>query len=217
VITLYFDGDAGKRLIHELGLRAHRRTGGGGFHVDFKHPGWRVKTFSSSTMRPGHRFAGMDVRGDGGYAIVLGESSRGRYQWLRGPQPDDIDVLPEELKNALRANPVLSSQTYDEPFNELLKRALAKAETDGRNASLVWLGCQLRDNACEFSLAYAIARQFAATVGVKNTKGEFEPFTISEAEDVIASLYRSSPRAPSWRTSRASEDESFNIGKQHST
>jgi len=59
------------------------KTGGGGRHIYFKHPGGRVP--NKVGIRPG-----LDVRGDGGYVVappslhVSGEI----YTWQRGHGPD---------------------------------------------------------------------------------------------------------------------------------
>jgi putative DNA primase/helicase len=53
------------------------RTGSGGLHLYFKHPGGHVAN-SAGEMGPG-----IDVRGEGGYVIAppSGHVSGGRYEW----------------------------------------------------------------------------------------------------------------------------------------
>src|SRR5262245_62262639 len=86
VISLDFDAPA-VLLFHSLGLEAHRRTGSGGFHVDFLHPGWRVRTVNSRSSKTlGKRWPGLDVKGDGGYVVFCGRNSSGAYEWLRDPK-----------------------------------------------------------------------------------------------------------------------------------
>ena len=46
VIVLDFDGNEGTKVLHQLGLAPHVRTGSGGYHVYFAHPGWPVKTLN---------------------------------------------------------------------------------------------------------------------------------------------------------------------------
>src|SRR5262245_33068405 len=44
LVVLDFDGDAGRETLQTLRVAAHVRTGSGGFHVYFRHPGWIVPT-----------------------------------------------------------------------------------------------------------------------------------------------------------------------------
>src|SRR4051812_17864237 len=44
VIVLDFDGAKGLHTMRQLKLDPHVRTGSGGYHVYFKHPGWNVPT-----------------------------------------------------------------------------------------------------------------------------------------------------------------------------
>ena len=77
------------RLLDELGrptlLSLVQGTGGGGFHVVYRHPGHRVGN-SAKGLRD--RFGpGLDVRGDGGYIVAapsLHRSGR-RYAWQSDP------------------------------------------------------------------------------------------------------------------------------------
>ncbi|MBZ5727448.1 MAG: bifunctional DNA primase/polymerase [Acidobacteriia bacterium] len=102
VITLDFDGKHGEKTMRALGLKPHRRTPSGSYHVDFEHPGWRVGTVNGkSKIELGKRYPGLDVRGDGGYACISGRCNGGKYRWLRGPQPDKLDILPPGLRKFL--------------------------------------------------------------------------------------------------------------------
>lgn len=98
VFTLDFDGKPGRRTMKKLGLKPHRSTPSGGFHVDFVHPGWPVTTVNGKSKRKlGSLYSGMDIRGDSGYACILGTSNGGRYERLHNPKPDSIDVLPTRV------------------------------------------------------------------------------------------------------------------------
>jgi len=75
------------------------RTGGGGRHLYFAHPGFGVQN------RVGLR-KGLDVRGDGGCVVVppsVHPSGRS-YRWREGCSPDDTRpaVLPDWLRELLR-------------------------------------------------------------------------------------------------------------------
>lgn len=102
LVVLDFDGEQGKQTLANLKLEPHLRTGSGGFHIYFKHPGWTVRTLNSKSKKTlGKRFPGMDIRADGGYAAFCGRNTQGPYHWLREPVPDELELLPEELRRAL--------------------------------------------------------------------------------------------------------------------
>jgi putative DNA primase/helicase len=66
------------------------RTGGGGQHFYFQHPGFRVPSRSSVLG------AGLDIRGDGG-SVVAPPSlhvSGGQYRWEPGKSPEQIQLAP---------------------------------------------------------------------------------------------------------------------------
>jgi bifunctional DNA primase/polymerase-like protein len=65
-------------------------SGGGGRHLYFQHPGFRVPTIG------GKLGPGLDVRGDGG-CIVAPPSlhvSGGQYRWAPGKNPDIVPLAP---------------------------------------------------------------------------------------------------------------------------
>src|SRR6266699_6157895 len=102
VIVLDFDGGEGTRLLHQLGLAPHVRTGSGGYHIYFAHPRWPVRTLNGKSARElGQRWPGLDIRADGGYAAFCGRNERGPYVWLREPIPDELGLLPPELRHFL--------------------------------------------------------------------------------------------------------------------
>lgn len=86
----------GEQSLHRLEARyghlpatIEARTGGGGRHLYFAHPGELVH--NRAGLAPG-----IDLRGDGG-CIVAPPSlhpSGGRYQWVDGHAPDEIDLAP---------------------------------------------------------------------------------------------------------------------------
>jgi hypothetical protein len=76
------DGDASLTSLEKrFGLLPNtlkQRTGGGGFHCLFRHPGHQVRN-SAGTLGPG-----LDLRGDGGYIVVPPSihASGQPYEWL---------------------------------------------------------------------------------------------------------------------------------------
>ncbi|HLH30353.1 MAG TPA: bifunctional DNA primase/polymerase [Terriglobia bacterium] len=98
VVVLDFDGDRGIATMNALGLLPHVRTGSGGFHAYFRHPGWYVATVNSKAKRElGDRYPGLDIRADGGYAIFAGRTQAGEYTWLRDMVADPLDMLPDDV------------------------------------------------------------------------------------------------------------------------
>jgi hypothetical protein len=118
-ITLDYDGRSGRETLqqiqdfvgcqHGVELQPHRRTPSGGYHVDFRYPGWHVSTFNGKAKPAiAEKWSGTDIRADGGYAGFHGEAEavdpatgkkkRGHYEWLRDPEPYSLDLLPLDLR-----------------------------------------------------------------------------------------------------------------------
>jgi len=103
IVILDFDGFKGLHLLTELGLEPHLMTGSGGAHVYFAHPGYAVKTLNGkSTPGLARLFPGLDIRGDGGYAVFCGRNTDGPYTWLREPDLYDFNLLPNALQQLIR-------------------------------------------------------------------------------------------------------------------
>ncbi len=137
IIKLDFDGEDGRKLVDELGLHPHRRTGSGGYQQDFKHPGFKVKTVNSKTSKEkpwAKRYPGLDIRGDGGLAMIAGNNANGPYVWLRDEanlyEPDDLSILPPDMLDILGLVPKKSKTPH---IDTLLREALLMCEQDGRN------------------------------------------------------------------------------------
>lgn len=84
------------------------RTGSGGLHLYFRHPGGVVKCSS------GRVGAGIDVRGDGGYVLApgSGHASGKLYSVIRDLPPAPLPAwLLEELKRTTPAEPLPSAST----------------------------------------------------------------------------------------------------------
>lgn len=218
-ICLDFDGPAGASTLQRLGIAPHRQTGSGGFHADYEHPGWRVPTLNAKTKRSlGQQWPGLDIRGDGGYAVVIGRSKKGEYTWLRDQVPYSLSILSEDLRDFLgllhapnvttsaERKPLASATTLSSPERHpvdperLIQRALGEAAAFGRNNAGFWLAVQLRDNVYTELEAQSVMRSYTLRVPSTNAKGERESYTVSEAFASLKQAYSSSPREP-WRTS----------------
>jgi hypothetical protein len=96
LVILDFDvKHGGLETMHALGLQPHVWTPSGGGHVYFLHPGYRVPTYGPSNAPDElkFRYPGMDIRGDGGYAIAYGHTEAGFYRRVTW-EPLSWTVLP---------------------------------------------------------------------------------------------------------------------------
>ena len=91
-----------KQLLEDYGSLEEKyfaKTGGGGWHILFAHPGFYVKTTNSRAQKEPTFGNGIDIKGDGGY-IVASPSlhvSGNRYAWGEN-LPERIPNLPQWLK-----------------------------------------------------------------------------------------------------------------------
>lgn len=98
------------------------KTKSGGFHLYYKKPDRystaEVKTFSGFSIA-GRKYAGVDVRGDGGMVIgPLSEGSQddwtnGEYKLIRGKPGDELTEFPEEIFKACIKNATITNGNDD--------------------------------------------------------------------------------------------------------
>jgi hypothetical protein len=211
IVVVDFDGDQGIELMKKWGSNPHVRTGSGGFHIYVQHPGWRVPTLNAKTSKNSWPWPGLDIRGDGGFAVLLGRNSSGPYEQLRELIPEPFDVLPEEVRNFLNKHdekdertPQATVRTWrnaidvgSRPDSEtLIRKALEAASRSGRNNAGFWLACQLRDNGFSEVESDAAMRDYISRVGPTNMKGQREPYTVAEAMASLREAYSKPARAP---------------------
>ncbi len=115
------------------------RTGGGGWHHFFQHPGPRVPN-SSGLLGPG-----LDVRGDGGYIVAPPSlhASGASYDWdsARHPATTEIAPLPTWLLALLVSSPRPKAPL--DPRSPLADVVLKGAGEGQRNTSLARLAGHL--------------------------------------------------------------------------
>lgn len=227
-ITLDFDGEPGRRTLESLKMPPHRETPSGGFHVDFEYPGWHVPTLNARSKRElGERWPGLDIRADGGYACFYGRTERGEYRWLRGPEPYELGILPADLREFLgllkppaaapeqrtngKVHAVPAKGRVD--AERLIRAALDRVSSEGRNNTGFWLAAQLRDNGYSQSEAAGAMRDYRARVPSSNTKGEREPYTESEMLATLREAYSRPAREP-WERKAAPEPARAGKGNQ---
>lgn len=213
-IVIDCDDEKSIALMHELGLSPHRQTPRNYHHYDFTHPGFPITTLNSTSDRElKRRWPGLDPRGDGGYAMFLGQAvvkgSRpeklGDYIWLRDPEPYPFEILPEDLREFLRKRPEKQKANRNKktkntgskrPTIEMLVRmATARvAEGQGRNNTGAWLAQQLRDN--RYIKAEALAVDYVAQCPPTNAQGDQEPYTQREWRATVDSTFKRKARDP---------------------
>lgn len=137
IVVIDADHGDGTDLFERWGLteRAHVRTKSGGLHWYIHHPGWIVKTLQSATNDRLDLIRGVDIRADGGYAVIPPtEFGEARYTSLRSHfEIDHVSMLPAEVQTLLGLDqpppaPALPSQA-------LSPRPNTETHTDTRAAA----------------------------------------------------------------------------------
>lgn len=191
------------------GLRA--RTGSGGWHLYFAHPGGTVPN-SAGRLGPG-----LDIRGDGGYVIAPPSNHRsgGTYSFIDAGSP--IPAMPNWLHDRVCRPPALSA-THDpihlgEAISAWVRAAIldeaarVRQAPDGRrNATL---------NRAAFSLGQIVATGIVDADTVRQALSD-SALTAGLGQREIDATIRSGltaglqqPRGPSRRTSTPGAEPSL--------
>ena len=208
LVVLDFDGRTGSETLKRLGLSPHVKTGSGGYHVYIEHPGFKVATINGRSKEQLSRlFPGLDIRADGGYAVFTGSNSAGPYEWLRPPDPYPFESLRADLREFLTKGHQESDwpngiAKSPKPSNgsavseRLLRQALERVATHGRNNGGFALAVQLRDDGYSEIEAEQIMLEYAARAPSINVKGQPEPYSPAEARASLRQAYSRPPREP---------------------
>jgi Domain of unknown function (DUF927)/Bifunctional DNA primase/polymerase, N-terminal len=212
IVVLDFDGPAAQEAVNANGLEPHVRTGSGAYHVFLKHPGWPVPTVNGRIKRElSARFPDIDIRADGGYAVFAGRNASGTYEWLRPPEPDILEILPDDLRRAFHLDAPRTSHNGMNGSVAASLLATALQRGDGRNNAGFWLACQLRDNQLSMAEAQSVMRSYVDRTPPTNGKGDVEPYTWAEAWASLEQAYSRPPRK-SRQESRAA-DQGFDSSR----
>src|SRR5260370_30200757 len=60
-VVVDFDGDKGRQWMNAWGIKPHLRTGSGGFHCHFVHPGWPAPTLNAKTGKESWPWPGLHL------------------------------------------------------------------------------------------------------------------------------------------------------------
>jgi hypothetical protein len=171
IVVVDVDGNEGMAIWEQL-VAAHgfftetptAMTGGGGEHYYFAHPGG---TFRNTAAKIGEH---IDTRGDGGYVVAPPSlhPNGNRYRWMNGSDQLTPAEMPSWLIDLLAFEE--AEQPSEAPANRIgdggkwLQEALGKCAIGSRNATGLWLACQLRDDGLSQEYVEEIMRQYAAQV-----------------------------------------------------
>lgn len=192
VVCIDFDGEEGLKTLERLGLQPHVETGSGGKHVYVRHPGRHVKTVNGrSDKRLGELYPGLDVRGDGGYAVFYGRSNKGPYTWLRPLEPDPWEILPQELRDYLTGEEIVAesreAQSNGRPVEPYcdprywLERYLGMAIIGSRNQMGFNLALQLVSQCVQFGTSVAEAEAIMVEYARRVPHDPKDPYTANDA------------------------------------
>lgn len=112
------DVEAGSSIA-DLSPTVTARTGGGGFHLFYKHPGVRIKN-SVRELAPL-----TDVRGDGGYVVVAPSlhKSGGCYAWSVAPADVGFEDLPKWILEKCAESSKVKKDWREFPTSPVLEGA----------------------------------------------------------------------------------------------
>ena len=136
IIVLDVDGEPGIETIKRERLQIIPtltvRTGGGGYHYIFRHPGGIVRNFT-------RKLPGIDLRGDGGYIVAPPSihPSGNRYEWLIKESPAEA---PDWLLTLITSENTSAGKASPNKWRELAFKVVAEGE---RNSSLTALAGHL--------------------------------------------------------------------------
>lgn len=159
----------------ELTEKVYAATGGGGWHLLFRHPGFRVRNVQASDKLG----AGVDVRGDGGYVVAPPSlhASGNRYSW--GVEPAELPEMPAWLKTLL-AEPQRASVEF------VGEGEIAEG---GRNKSLTSMAGSMRRRGMSEEAMYA-------ALSVENERRCRPPLEDADVRKIAHSVARYEPDAP---------------------
>jgi KaiC/GvpD/RAD55 family RecA-like ATPase len=126
----------------ELPLTPQCRTGGGGRHIFFQHPGFEIRNSA------GKLGDGIDIRGDGGYVVAAPSihETGNKYQWIDGYllSKTPLAELPEWIISLLQADKSKPVKSVSENTVSGDNNPATKIISSQRNTTLISLAGTMR-------------------------------------------------------------------------
>lgn len=159
------------------------KTGGGGLHLYYRHPGVPVPNDNTGKLGPG-----ADMKGDGGFVLVPPSAKRGKlaYSWVPGLSPHEIETAalhPDLLASLIKPAPEPQRSGVDIDVNpERLTNSFEEAldllrvtGVGGRNENLYRAACRggevVAAGLRSFGNVNGLLREAAAEAGMGNGDG----------------------------------------------
>ncbi len=179
-----------QRVYSPLPDTRRSRTANKGIHYFFAYPNEGIILRNAAGL---NGLVGVDIRANGGYAVLPPSRLYGRLSYTWGNPQTPIATLPAWLSDLLvkqqREMIPQNLRFACVPEGKWLSKALEKAHEGNRNAIGFWLACQLRDD----SLPEAQARSILLTYANLVSPGKVQ-YSSKEALASVRSAYSRSPR-----------------------
>jgi len=136
IVVFDFDGCDGERTLNKLAhdvpsileTRVHR-SGSGGTHLFYQHPGWHV----GNAVR---RLPGMDIRGDNGL-IIVPPSNRTSNVCYSVQNESAISVIPESLMSLLNQCHKEDDENEEDIENERVMKSIKQGLEEKKGSLLI--------------------------------------------------------------------------------
>lgn len=143
------------------------KTGSGGRHIFFKHPGVEVRNSAGKLGR------GLDIRGDGGYVVAPPSihPNGNRYEWVVLPSNVPLAEMPGWMIELLQEKNAISEQVYAGKIingyrNETLAKMAGSMRRKGFDSDAIFLALQKHNQVhCNPPLPDAEVYQIAESIG----------------------------------------------------
>lgn len=151
------------------------KTGSGGQHIFFKHPGIEIRNSAGKLGK------GLDVRGDGGYVVASGSThpNGNKYEWICKPSQVPLAEMPAWLLELLKESQLTHVSEPAERNGEVV--------SGERNNYLTQLAGSMRRRGFD-------AEEIFAALTMRNRRQCNPPLSEMEVEQIAKSVNRYVPQ-----------------------